>query len=117
MKKSQGHQNRRTATKQAQQKIAPAVPSDQDALLANLLENRGFDLKGKNPTVMEMLAFQVGYNDAMGGWSFEEALAKLVCLADLIAENPRMAQIRNAILAMADADRSLADAMSALREI
>ncbi len=53
----------------------------------------------------------------MGGWPFEDAISKLHCLSDLIADNPRMAPLRAAILAIEDAGRTLAAAMSALREI
>jgi len=82
-----------------------------------LLSKQGIDLTNGSPGIFEMLAFKSLYDDAMGGWPFEDAISKLHCLSDLIADNPRMAPLRAAILAIEDADRTLATAMSALREI
>ena len=64
-----------------------------------------------------MLAFEVGYRDAMKERLFEDVLSKLECLADLIAENPRMTPFYAAIRAMAEAEQTLAKAMIALRHI
>ena len=85
--------------------------------MASLLSEQGIKFPNGSPGIFEMLAFEVGYSDAMKGRLFEDVISKLDCLAALIAENPRMAPLRDAIRSMSKAERTLANAVTALHKI
>ena len=119
MNSDQIHKNHRTAASSAQLKKSstPPRPTPEDQQLASLLSEQGIKFPNGCPSIFEMLAFEVGYCNAMKGQLFEVVISKLECLADLIAENPRMVPLRDAILSMAKAEQILSKAMGALNKI
>jgi len=116
MKKSQGQRNRNPAVIPAQPEKNSTPHYNDNERLAGVLKKRGFSFSGNSPRSFEMMAFHDAF-EAAREWKYDDALAKLYSLSELISDNPRMAFLREAIDKMVEADNLLSNALAALQEI